>query len=997
MMKLAIKFFFLLSLIFYAGLVNAQGVDITGTVTDKSNGEGIPGVSVKVIGTTKGSFTEIDGSYNLKNVDKGSILEFSSIGYIKQTVKLENQSEINVALAIEDNLLDQVVVVGYGTQKKIDVTGSIVSIKGDDIQRQSSQNALSSIQGKAAGVQITNSGKPGESPTVRIRGTGTAQGGANPLYVVDGVFVDDLSFLNSADIESMEVLKDASSASIYGIRAANGVILVTTKKGRADEPRVEYSGFVGAQTTTNKVQMASGNKYAFLVNEKLGTPAVSGGANTDWYGEILRPFAKMNNHQLSLSGGSEKSTYNFSVSYLNQEGLVKNNNYERITARLQNDINATKNVRVGYNAIFYNFKSDDVPGGIFYTAYVAPPIMVPKREDGSYGDPADVNVGNFGNPVAALDWFNQKSKGQSLTGNAYAEIKIFKDFTFKSSLGLNVYNNASRNYTAQDSLTSVQFAQVSRLSKNTSNGRMWLWENTLNYNKQIGDHRIGVLGGYSAQENKSEFINGSIQDVPFSGDESTLYLNTGNASTGSVSNGGDKFTVLSYFGRINYAFRDKYLVNASLRRDGSSKFPAESRFDLFPSVGLGWIISREAFLSDVSTIDEFKIKASWGRLGNTNIPSNITTQTASYGPRYVNFIGNTPQIGGSITTVVPPTLLWEIVEETDLGFELAMLNNKLILESSVYNRQTNNAIFSVPILGSQGTSSSSILGNYASFKNQGLEFMATYRDKLNKTSKTPLSYNISGNIALNKNRVTSIETGDIPQYGGSLGFGGYLATIARVGSPIGAFYGYKVEGIFQNQGEVEASAQPAAKPGDFKYVDQDGNGVIDTKDKVLLGNPNPRVIYGINTGFSWKNWDLQLDIQGVAGVELYNGNKGKRFGNENYTEDFYQNRWHGEGTSNTYPSANLNGANLDPNSWYIEKGDYIRIRNAQLGYNLGENIASKIKANRARVYLNAQNPLTLFKYLGFTPEISGSPMNAGIDLNVYPLSATYNLGVNLSF
>lgn len=981
-------FVFVLGFQLYA---QSTDIEISGKIVDEKR-EPIIGVSVAVKGSVNATSTNIDGVFKL-NAPAGSILTLSYIGYETLTVKSDSiKSDITMIPEIKE--LEQVVVVGYGTQKKLDITGSISSIKSEEIINQASQNPVSSLQGRVAGVNVINSGAPGAAPQVRIRGVGSAQGGVDPLYIVDGVFVNDITFLNPNDIESIDILKDASSAAIYGIRAANGVILITTKKGKKGSPSVTYNAFAGLQMVTNQVKMASAKKYGQLINEKLGAPTISEFPTTDWYSEVLRKQAFVHNHQLGISGGSDFSTYNFSLGYLNQEGIVKGNNYERITARLQNDITISKFVKAGYNAIYTNSGSNDIPGDIFYQAYVAPPIIPVREPDGSYGDSKNYKTGNFPNPTASLDWFYQKKRAQNLVGNVYTEIKFLKDFTFRSSFGVNLNDDNTINYRRKDSLTSVQFARNSTLRKTSNKVVGWQLENTLTYDKAVGDHRFKALLGYSTQGYRSESLTNQINDVP-NESPANYYFGLGTPATAQIGNTGDRYNIISYFARINYAFKNKYLLTATIRRDGSSKFPTSNQFDNFPSVGLGWVVSNENFMRNFKMIDLLKVKASWGRLGNSNVPSNITQQTVSYGGQYVSFFGGAPQVGGSITKVVPPTLFWEVVNQTDIGLEMGFLNNRLTVETDYYVRRTENAIFAVPILGAQGTSDNTILGNYATFQNQGVEFATKWRDQAGD-----LKYNIGFNMTYNENKVLSVQGSDVPQLGGALPVGGYFATYAKIGQPISTFYGYKVDGIFQTQAEVDASAQKNAAPGDFKYKDLNGDGVINAKDKTNIGNPNPKFAMGITTGFEYKGFDLQLDLQGVFGVDIYNANKGIRYGNENYTDDFYKNRWSGPGTSNTYPSAKLAGANLDPNSWYVENGNYIRIRNAQLGYSLPSKLISQLKVRKIRFYVNAQNPLTLFTYKGFTPEIGSvdnNPMSTGIDRNVYPLYATYNFGVNVTF
>lgn len=988
------RFLLLILCLFYFHVLMAQEIAITGSVTDASTGEPLLGASVQVKGTTTGTQTDASGNFTL-NAPADGTLVVNYLGYQKQEFPINNQTTLSLQMKPSAEQLQEVVVVGYGTQEKRDVTGSISSVEGEELSRQASQNPVSSLQGRVAGVNITNTGQPGSSPTVRIRGTGSILGRAEPLYVVDGTIVNDLTFLNPADIESMEILKDASSASIYGLRAANGVVLVTTKRGRSGEPRINYNGFVGVQRVTNEVEMANAREYAELINQKQGTELVNPNQpTTDWYDEILRT-AQIHNHQLSFSGGTDRLTYSLSGGYLNQEGIIDGNKYERITARLQTDFQATDNVKVGYSAIIYDYNSDDVPINVVNQAYVIPPVIPVFKADGNYGDPANFGLGTFGNPRATLDWYNQKSDGQSLTGNVFGEINILEDFTLRSSFGLNYGNNEFRNYVSEDSLTTTQVARRSSLTRSRSKSNRWLWENTLTFDKEFGSHELTALVGTSAQEDRGETLSGFANDVPFES-EGTLFLNLGDPSTFFITNTASKSTLLSYFGRVNYSLLNRYMLTATLRYDGSSKFPEDERFDYFPSVGLGWVVSDEPFMEGVGLFDYFKLRGSWGKLGNSEIPSNITVLRPDLdNPIYTAVFGGIVYPGGTINLAVPPTLLWEVVKETDIGAEFAFFNNKLTVEADWYNRKTENAVFSTPLLASQGTLDSEILGNFANFRNRGFELVATW----NAEPTTDFGYSISGNFSVNNNQVTEIAT-DLPQFGGGLPVGRIFTSVTRVGDPIGAFYGYIVDGVFQNGQEIANSAQAEVQniaPGDFRYRDLNNDGVIDANDRTILGNPNPGFFYGLNTNFRFRNWDFQLDLQGVGDVDVYNANKGVRFGNENYTKDFYDNRWNGPGTSNTYPSPDLKDANIQANSWFVEDGSYIRIRNVQLGYALPTSLTQRWNMERIRFFVNAQNPVTWFDYTGFTPEVGGAPNSAGVDLNVYPLSATYNFGIDVNF
>ena len=966
----------------------AQSRKISGTIIDKSDSSPIPGVTVNVPETTIATSSDMNGNYSIEVPEGKNSLIFRFIGYQPRTVVINENGINNISLEPDRTLLKEVVAVGYGTQRKIELTGSIASVKGEELTKQVSQNPMSSLQGKVAGVQITNNGQPGSSPTVRIRGTGSIYGRTEPLYVVDGIVLEDISFLNQNDIETISLLKDASSASIYGVRAANGLVLITTKKGKAGKTKVDYTGFAGIQRVQNVVKMASAKQYGFLINEKFGIPTVSEYPTTNWQEEILRKSAMIHNHQIGISGGSEKNNFHLSFGYLNQDGIIENNNFEKINARLQNDIKLNDNIKVGYNAMFYHFNSVDVPNSVLLDAFRIPSIIPVRKENGNYGDSFDFNLGDFPNPQATLDRFNQLSKGQSITGSVYGDVKILKDFTFRSALGLTYGTAGFRNYAAKDSLTTVQKTIISRLTKETGTSSDVLWENTLTYTKAIGENRFTFLAGTSAQKIKNEKFIGTISDVPFK-NEGSLNFNLGDPTTAIINNPTAISTILSYYGRLNYSFKERYLLTAALRRDGSSKFPKDSRFDNFPSVGLGWILSEENFMKSIRAINSLKLKASWGRLGNAGIPANITVLRATTG----GVFNTTPfGIGSNLNRIVPPFLFWEVVEEYDFGFEAEMMNSKVVLEADYYIKDTKDAIFAVPILSSLGIADNAILGNYASFRNSGVELSATYR-----STYRGVRYSVNANGAFNKNNVTAVKTGNSSIFSGGLPVGGILTNVTRIGDPIGSFYGYIVEGIFQTNEEAENSGQSGAKAGWFNYKDINNDGLIDANDKQILGNPNPRFIYGISLAGDYRRFDFQLDIQGVAGVEIYNAMKGVRYGNENYTLDFYENRWNGAGTSNTYPSAELNGPNLEASTFFVEKGDYVRIRNVQVGYTLSSERMSALKIEKLRIFVGAQNPLTIFGYKGFTPEVGGSPTSAGIDLNVYPISSTFNAGVNLVF
>lgn len=999
----------------------AQNITVKGVVTDGLDKTTIPSVSIMVKGSTTGVQTDANGRYSISTT-ANSTLVFTYVGYVTQEIPVSGQETINVVLTPSSQQLDQVVVVGYGTQRKIDVTGAVASLKGSEISKQASTNPVGALQGKIAGVSITNTGAPGSSPQIRIRGLGTIFGNQAPLYVVDGVWYNDINFLNPGDIENMSVLKDASAQSIYGIRAANGVVLITTKKGKSGTPTtINYDAYAGFQKVTNKVKMANAQEYATFTNELAvlngGTPVFSNtaglGAGTDWYDQILRN-AFVTNHNVSVSGGTEKSTYNISLGYLDQDGIIQSNNYKRYTARVSNDIQLLKNLKIGYNVTGVSGKSKDVPSTIYHQLYSAAPSVPVFKSDGSYGDPNDQRLGdgaNF-NPQASLDFFNQQTKQNTVTGNIFAELKFAKHFTFKTSFGGEFGQMENRKYSPKYYATYAQKSDASILDIKHVETRNWIIENTLTYDRTFNEnHNLTVLLGQSAQSNKAYTLNASAQNVPFNSD-ADLYLSLGDAATRSVADQGSLIKFASYFARANYSFKNKYMLNASIRTDGASQFfGSNETWGYFPSVGAGWIITNEDFMKDQTVFSSLKLRGSWGMIGNASVPINPSQQLLDQTGNLVAIFNNTPFTGKSVNTLIPPAIVWEKGIGTDIGIEAAFLTNRLTVEADFYNRKTSRAIFKIPVLGSLGTIDNQLLGNQADIQNRGVELSAAWTN----TTEGGLTYSIGGNISYNDNKVLNVLSGETPIYAGSTGItNGSLATRTVAGDPIGMFYGYKVAGIFQNATEIANSpTQASAAPGGFKYVDLNGDGKITSADRTVIGNPNPKYTYGVNTNFAYKNFDLALDFQGVAGVDIYNANLAYRFGNENITKDFFDNRWHGEGTSNTYPSANIGAsANAAPNSFYVSSGSYFRVRNAQLGYTLPDGILNKWKIKKVRIYANAQNAINIFGYKGFSPEVGPVPtdnaekikttltnttLNAGLDANVYPLFATYNFGINLTF
>ncbi|MDT0643085.1 TonB-dependent receptor [Zunongwangia sp. F363] len=985
-------------------VVGQEAKTITGTVQDPSEIP-LPGAEVKIVDKDNFDVTDFDGKFTLENVEEGDVLRITYLGFSPQEVTITESNDYIITLQEDAAALDEVVVVGYGTQQKQDITGSIAVVSGEELNKQPNVNPLSSVQGKVAGVNITNSGRPGSSPNVRIRGVGSVSN-SDPLYVVDGVLTDNIDYLNPADIESLNILKDASSAAIYGIRAANGVIVIETKNGRGEGVSVSYDGYAGFKKVTNIPDLANASQYIQLYNEKQAFEGSENlldpndyNADTDWFEEIIKDAPVITSHNLSVSGSSEKTRYYIGVGYFNEEGILdagrninSGNDYTRITGRLNIDSDINDYISFGGSIAYTDTRSNDVQEP-FYQAYIAPPIFNAINQDGTYGFPE--GVGNFANPRGTLDFYRGKSEGNRVLANVYAEISPIESIQFRTSFSGDNRSNKGFSYTPEYRISTNQGSDISTLNRNNAENDNWLWENTLTWDETFGKHDITVLGGFSREERSFYRIEGIANGVDFNGDDAILYLDLGDVDSERVNDEGTKTHFQSLFGRVQYKFDNRYLLNATIRNDGASNFPSENNTEIFPSVGLGWIVSNEEFMQNTTAINTLKFKGSWGRLGNATVPRGFDV-TATNPDIY--FFGEQSAIARSISEFSDPSIFWEIVEEYDAGVEFTLFENKLDGEVNYYNRETQDAVFNITQLASSGATNTNLLTNAGSFKNTGVEVSLNWADQIN----TDLNYSIYGNLTTISNEITNIIGASFLNTGPGL-FGNPIIRLEE-GAEIGAYYGYQVDGVIQTEAEA---AEYNSRVGAFRFADLNGDGLIGEDDKTFLGSPIPEFTYGFGFSLNYKNIDFGMDFVGVAGNEIYNFNRNSRFGNENWDLDFYENRWTPGSNINNYPAPNSDQNSSRPSSFYVEKGDYFRIRNIQLGYTLPPSIAGDSELwDSFRIYLNAQNPLTVFEYNGFSPEINGgsvdnppggSVVNSGIDRNVYPLSATYNLGVSLNF
>ena len=991
-------FMFFLMLILSSNLYAQNNKNVTGKVTD-NKGESIPGASVKIKNTTTGIATDIEGKFSL-NVPNDAILIVTSVGYDDQEVNINGRSEVTIVMKTNTKELQEVVVVGYGTQRKVDITGATASVKGEELVKQPVLTATQAIQGKVAGVQIINSGQPGSSPVIRIRGTSTALAGTATLFVVDGVLTDDITNINTADIVNLDVLKDASSTAIYGSRGANGVIIITTKRGVIGDLKVNYTMNAGMRSAANLVKMANADEYANYVSAASGNIIAAGAISTDWYGQILRNSWQQN-HNLSLSGGSEKSTYFLSAGYLTDEGIVIGNKYNRYTVRANNDFKLTNKIKVGIISSYTTSTNQNVNlGGAYNDSYRAAPI-IQSLVNGRYGNTSVYQ--NVGNPILDIQNGDDKTLDNRLIGTFYAEYKPVEWLTFRSGMGADWVNQNQRVYGKQfnnDTTTFItpggnQRNPNSTLSNYSAKIFHWTWDNTVTFSKTFDKHSLTILAGTTAEQYTTSYFRAFRKDVP--ADPNLWYIGTGNANTSTNDGGGDKWARNSYIGRLNYNYNDKYLLTATIRADGSSRFPARNRWGYFPSFGAGWIISNENFMQSQSVFETLKLRASWGKVGNDRIPSDAYTVTVTPNLAYP-YSGGTATPGSAITEIKDPNLKWETTTETDFGIEFSALKGKLTGELGYYNKIARDLLINVKVPSVTGDADGQVLTNAASIQNVGFEGTLRWRGKINEA----ISYYVGGNITMNDNQVIGLNGGQ-PILDGGIGANQQYTTRTDNGQPVGSFYVLKVLGVFQNDGEIggykSASGQviqPFANAGDFRYQDTNGDGKIDDNDRVFVGSYQPKAYYGINMGISYKGLDVSLDVIGNTGNQVYNGKKAFRQGiQDNIESALAYTRWTPSNGSQTEPAAN--GGNLPASTYFVESGSFIRLNNVTIGYTLPKLLLEKLKINNIRIFVTAQNAFTYKKYTGFTPELPGNPTSSGIELNAYPTTKTFAVGLNVGF
>ncbi|MEO6819956.1 MAG: TonB-dependent receptor [Ginsengibacter sp.] len=958
---------------------------VTGNVSGV-DGKPISGASIIENGTSTGAATDASGNFSINVSNLNASLIITSLGYASQTISLNGRTTLSITLiGSAAKELEQVVVIGYGTQRKRDLTGANTSIKGSEIANIPALTATQALQGKVSGVQITSNGAPGSAPDVRIRGVGSILGGVNPLYVVDGIITGDIRNINNADILSIEVLKDASSTAIYGARAANGVLLITTKAGSKGKFTINYNAYAGVKMLINKVQVAEANLYTLYSNEAAGVNVITTAditGNTNWMDEITRP-AFTQNHNISVSGGKNKYRYYLSGGYLNEQGVLLGNDYQRYTIRFNQEVNVTSKLKFGNVLAFSKYTSNNKPYSAFTQAYIASPIYKAKNADGSYGFTETSNVGN---PLATLNYTNDKSYGIRGGGSLWGDYQIAKGLSFRSSFGIDAEQNNGHVFTPVYKVNSTQKNEVSQLTYTADSIYQWTWDNYFTYKKSFGSHDFTATLGHTSERRNGWSERATKSNV--SNNENDWKLNFKD-TTGAQQNFrdpiGNYFKRESYFVRVNYRFMDKYLVNATYRRDANSNFSPNHRWGNFPALGVGWLIDKEKFMENQTFVSNLKLRASYGFVGNDVIPAGsfdlkpTRNLYAYFGTNYIN--------GANITSIVDPNLKWEENREFDLGLEFGFLEGKLTGEIDYYNKLSIDALYTIPLVDlGFGTNFTT---NAANVENTGVELALGWKDQINEN----LKYSLGANATFNKNVVKNVGIGQALDYG-SLN-NGYTATRTLVGQPIGSFWVYKTNGIYQTNAEVASSTHlDNAQAGDFRVVDVNGDGVIDNLDRVYVGSYQPKLYGGFNASVNWKKLDFSFDVYGNYGNKVYNAKKGIRTGgNYNVEYNIAINRWQPGSNENKYPRA-FNGV-VPPLDYFVESGSFIRLNNVTLGYSFAP---KNLHIGSFRVYASAQNPLIFTKYSGFTPEIQSDNQNAaGIELNVYPISATYLIGVNLQF
>lgn len=1025
-------------------------IAVSGRVTAAETGEGLPGVNVSVKGSTQGTSTDASGTYRIAVADGSAVLVFSSVGYQRQEVTVGERTTINVALKADVQALGEVVVVGYGTQQRRDVTAAIASVNTREIRDQPVPNIAEGLAGRLPGVQIQqNTGAPGNSPSIKIRGLGSISAGNGPLIVIDGQPLDagaltnggGLNLLNPNDIEKIDVLKDANATAIYGSRGANGVLVITTKRGKAGQTRLNFDYYTGVQEVAQKMDMLNAAQFADFSKEAANNAyleRVPGAQATDPngarpagqrfryprgefpgvnfddpaslesynYQDLIFRRAPISNYQLTASGGTDKVQFLVAGNYLSQKGIVQRSGIDRYSLRTNIDAQMLPFLKMGVSfspsvQVEQRANTDGhwASNGVINAALSLPPF-IPIYQPGTtvYNSQAfyaaPYNWPGITNPVANLYEADNLARITRLLGNAYVEIQLPLGIRYRGTLGGDIQHSRLNNYlTSALPLNQLLPPTVATAFSETFQNINWVTNHVLTYNREIGAHRFDVLAGLESQKNDFERNRITANNFP---NDIVRTLNAGTITGGNSFR--DQWSLASYFGRVAYSYRDRYLFNASIRRDGSSRFGRNNRWGTFPSASVGWRVSEEAFVKSLRSVSELKLRASYGLAGNNafqnanGTPNNYPAIGLLSADNYV--LGNALVNGLAVSTIGNDNLTWEKSRQLDVGFDLGLFNNRLYFTADYYRRLTTDLLLAVQVPTLTGFASA--VQNIGKVENKGFEFALNTR---NLTGAFQWTTDL--NLSINRNKVLALgPTGDPIRSGTGVG----ETNITVIGQPLGSFFGYRQIGVFRDQADVDASPRfPDARPGDVKYEDVNGDGRVDANDRTLIGNNQPDFIYGITNTFSYKGFDLAVAIQGVQGGQILN--LSRRFfenleGNANQITTVLD-RWRspsqpGNGVT---PRANARttGNNNAVSSRWVESASFFRVRNITLGYNLPARFAQRVKLQNVRIYGGVQNALTLTKYLGYNPEVSGyeGPLTGGVDYGSYPVARTYTIGLNL--
>jgi TonB-linked SusC/RagA family outer membrane protein len=1011
-----------ISILFYIGILpfaSAQ-IRVSGKVTEKGSTDGLPGATVAVKGTSDGVATDLDGTYSIEVPSGDAVLIFSFVGLESQEIQVGSQREINVVLQLDATLIEEVVVVGYGTQKRSAISGAVSTISSDEIAKTPVLRAEQALQGRTAGVQVTqNSGSPGSTLTVRVRGVGTINN-SEPLYLIDGVPAEGIDFLNPNDIASINVLKDAASAAIYGARGANGVVLITTRSGKSGESAtISYDAYVGIQGPWKKMHLLNAREYAIISNEahiasgRLPRPEFSNpdllGEGTDWQ-EAIFEEAPMASHQLTITGGSALSTYSLSGSYFSQDGIVggPKAGFERYNARFNATHQPKKWLNIGSTMVFTSLERQGLPeNNEFNTPLIRAlnidPVTSVRKYDGTYNYSvyADTDIGN---PVNSIEQTHNTWRSKRLLGSVFGELQLARGLTLRSAYSVDAtFAFQDLFFPKFDLSIDPQLGDAPSVERSINNSVVkseftwsnWQWENVLTYRNQgKKGHDFSAMVGTTALENTFRQLTGANTNLPSNRVEDAYLGNTIDPrESQSAGDFASASSLLSYFGRVNYGLKERYLLSATFRMDGSSRFGANNRYGFFPSVSGAWILSREPFWNSPA-VSLLKFRGSWGQNGNDRIGDYSYTTIVLPGQNYT--FGSNERItnGSAPQEASNPDLKWETSEQTNFGLDLEMWQGKLNFTGDYYIKTTRDMLSRVPIPAIAGVRPP--FQNVGTMQNQGLELALQHRNK-----KGDFTYQVGGNIAFVRTEVLSLGEGGEPIVAGNVFSAGNVSR-TQIGHPVAAFYGYVTDGIFQTVEEVKAHAFQNAQtaPGDVRFKDLNGDGTINDADRTFIGNPTPDFTYGVTLEAGFKGFDASLFIQGSYGNEIYNGIFRYDF--------FYTNRpqsallrWTGPGTSNFQPRANLNDPNNNARASdrFIEDGSHLRVRNVQLGYSLPQSVLKRLKLQKFRAYIGAQNLFTFTRYSGLDPEIGvvGGALEIGIDQGFYPQARTFLTGVNVSF